>query len=136
MKVKVKREITAFEYAVVEIVCALDRLFRFSTYPFVTGGLDIEYAVTMQTTQSVRIIPNGWTEGNRIFLRFHKDVGEWKAFEGNIIARHLPQEFSRFAFECHWDLNGYYRFRGKGTDDEILFKRLLTDRGVTEMKQD
>lgn len=138
-----KREIHALDYAIVELVSALDQLFRFAVNPIalqIAGGLNTEVEEHSPIEMQVRVRPTSWPNTSWIFIRFQKNMregeGSWKAFEGRLIARHLPEEVSEFRFNCEWDLNGYYRFGGKGTEDEQLFKRLLTARAATEIKRD
>ncbi len=137
---KSKREIHMIDYAVVEFVSALDHLFRFAINPLelqIVGGLDVETESCSSLEVRIRIRPVSWPTTSQIYARFQKNrregEGSWKAFEGILLARHLPREFSEFAFECQWDLNGYYRFRGRGTGDEALLKRLHTARAATEL---
>jgi|SRR3989344_3683150 len=136
---KMKREIHALDYAVVELVSALEGLFRFAINPLelkIAGGLNIEKDIRSVYEVRVRIRPVSWPEGSQIFARFHKGGEDaWKAFKGNFIATHLPSEFSDFHFSCEWDMNGYYRFRGSGTSDQALFDRLLYAQAATKAKQ-
>ena len=127
-----RREIHAFDFAIVEFVSALDRLFRSTVNPTglkIAGGLNVEMEKHLPTEVRVRIRPASWPTTSWIYVRFQKNYiegeGPWKAFEGNLVARHLPQEFSEFAFECRWDSDGYYRFRGRGTDDERTLRQIL-----------
>lgn len=133
-----RREIGSLDYAIVEIVSALDRLFRFALDPSalqIAGGLNIEIQGEQLTIDTkVRIQPVSWPSAYGITVRFQKEPEGWKAFEGFLIGRHLPSKFSEFSFECRWDPNGYYRFRGKGTGDQEVFKSLLAARATAEIK--
>lgn len=117
------KKITAFEYAVVEVVGELDQLFRFSSFhSFGDKGFEIQET---KKSNEVYVVPDGWPSDSRIHLRFQHMDERWTAFEGTIIARHLKL---RFAFACGKKyLGGHYRFSGKGTNDEHLFKTLLTN---------
>ena len=132
------REIQAIDYAVVELVSALDQLFRFSVNPSalqIAGGLNVEVERWSPIETRVRIRPASWPARSSIFARFQKNMregeGSWKAFEGSLIALHLGDNGLEFRFNCEWDGNGHYRFGGKGTEDEQLLKHLLATRTAT-----
>lgn len=134
----VRREIYALDYGIVELVSGLDSLFHFAVDPEalkIAGGLNVEMNGNMfpDDTQ-VWIHPVSWPDGSGISARFQKVGGEWKAFEGSLLALHLTEEFARFTFECTWDYAGHYRFRGRGTTDEKVLDRLLAARAATEIK--
>lgn len=128
---KRKREVYALDYAIVECVSALERLFRSSVHPLIlsiAGGLNIEAETVNEPSPEIRvwIRPVSWPTGNRIYARFCRTgEGLWAAFEGALIARHLPHEMSEFTFECSRRLDGEYDFRGRGTADKALLKLLL-----------
>lgn len=135
-----KNEIHAFDYAVVEFVAELNHLFRFALNTIelqIAGGLRVETKVRPPLEMQATIWPASWPKTSQLSVRFQKcyrdGEGAWKAFEGALVARHLPHQFSEFLFECHWDENGYYRFKGKNLESEMLLKRLHTARAATEL---
>lgn len=137
---KKTRMIGALDYAVVEFLCALNHLFRFAINSMelgIAGGLDIKAEVCAANQMRVKIRPASWPESSQISVRFQKDYregeGSWKAFEGAMVARHLPDRFSEFFFDCGWDSNGYYRFGGKSVESERLLEYLHTARAATEL---
>jgi len=137
---KYRCEIHALNYAIIEFVAELNHLFRFAINPIelqIAGGLKIETEMRSPIETLICIQPASWPKTSQISIRFQKSYregdGAWKAFEGTLIARHLPREFSEFSFECNWDLDGYYLFRGKNLESEMLLKRLHTARAATEL---
>lgn len=127
------REIHAIDYAIIEFVCALSHIFRLAINPIelkIAGGLKVEVVERSPIETFVRVRPACWPDTSQISIRFQKSYregeGSWKAFEGMLIARHLPREFSEFAFECDWCMEGYYRFHGKYEGDEKTLGRLQT----------
>lgn len=135
-------KIRELDYSVVEFACALEGLFRFAVDPSVfqiTGEMGVE--VELEDHKGYKearahISPARWPSESGVFVRLCRVGGVWKVFEGHLIARHLPEEFSEFHFRCDGVSGHPYKFGGIGTKDEVLLKRLLAARVAAETEID
>src|SRR4051812_21025111 len=112
-------EIHAFDYAVVEITSALQRLFTAkdpaSWLWSVQAGLDVESETSLGYASSV-IKPVRWRHNKgQIFVRFQRTAEGWQAYEGHVLfCEPLPSGHTEFIFKCDQVKYGEYRFQGRG----------------------
>jgi hypothetical protein len=136
---KANREIYALDYAIVEFTSAVDSLLRFATNdvlePQIAGGLNVQTEKLSEHEIRVRIRPVSWPTDSQLSVRFQRTGRSWKAIEGSFFAQQLSRRFRNVDFDCYWSPLGFYKFSGKGDENQKVIARLYALRSTATTSQ-